>query len=214
MRRRSGNGYANRRRFGPMSGRRRRLSDEWITPSPGLSPIGNGLVTVMSSVCIAGISMHHNQETEPTQNAPEVNPLSLAAESIDTSYPLLAPDQICEFEIVSAKKETVKGHTDREMLVLKLKTVKDYRSKDRNALRSGFVVMKRIGITPRPEEDGMKERGWDEIRKDLALVLKGVGRPRPRLVTFSTTSAPSSVRWSRCASGSTRRGITSPSPTR
>jgi len=124
----------------------------------------------------------------------EVDPLSGASSGFEApKYPVLAADRIVRFEITKAIKDSVKEDKEkqvpnpREMLVLTLKTTKDYSDKDGKPLRQGFTVYKRIGLYEIKGNPDRRDRTLkDQIGPELAqlLVCCGLGNRSPReLVT-------------------------------
>lgn len=112
----------------------------------------------------------------------EVDPFTGAASGYEEpKFPRLAPDQICEFEVVSAKKVPTKETADqpenlqRKVIQIQVKTLKDYRDADGKTLRAGWKQTERIAVTPTPETEDSRGRDIDTIKKDLAHWLKCCG---------------------------------------
>lgn len=119
---------------------------------------------------------------EQTNQATEVDPISGAASGYEEpKFPRLAPDQLCEFEVVSAKKaptkETANEETSKQRfsITIQVKTLKDYRDADGKPLRAGWKQYERLGVTPTPETEESRGRDLDTIKKDLAHWLKCCG---------------------------------------
>ncbi len=117
--------------------------------------------------------------------AAEVDPISGAASGYEEpKFPRLAPDQLCEFEVVSAKKAPTKDDENRFLITIQVKTIKDYRDSDGKPLRSGWKQFERIAVTPTPETDSSRGRPLDDIKKDLAHWLKCCGMPQTDIGDF------------------------------
>lgn len=124
-----------------------------------------------------------NEQDNQNQNlSAEVDPISGAASGYEEpKFPRLAPDQLCEFEVVSAKKsptkDTVNEETSKQrfLITIQVKTLKDYRDSDGKPLRAGWKQFERLSVSPTPESDESRGRTLDEIKKDLAHWLKCCG---------------------------------------
>ena len=106
----------------------------------------------------------------------EVDPMSQAAASTDTSFPVLAGDRIYRMEIKSASVEVGKADAENKMLVLKLVTTKDATFSDGKKAKAGWPVFKRIGVVPLAANDKRQEYSPKDVAKNLALLNKAVGR--------------------------------------
>lgn len=107
----------------------------------------------------------------------EVDPLSQAASGIEApKFPLLQDNRIVRFEVVAITKAPVKDKPDREVLTVKMRTVKDQVDTDSKPLRAGFTCFTRTGITPFPEEGDKRARTNKEIAAELGMLLKGAGK--------------------------------------
>lgn len=116
-----------------------------------------------------------------TGAAEEVDPLSVAAGGVDTSYPTLMGDRIVRFEIASAKVDDVKDKPGRQQLIVKMKTTKDAVMSDGKTAKPGFVGIKRIGVTAYEETiDGEGKtspgRDFDAIKRDLATLCQAINQ--------------------------------------
>lgn len=114
--------------------------------------------------------------------ATEVDPFTGAASGYEEpKFPRLAPDQVAEFEVVSAKKIATKDTANEEpskqrfLIAIQIKTIKDQRDADGKTLRAGWKQFERISVSPTPETPESRGRSLDDIRKDLAHWLKCCG---------------------------------------
>ncbi len=120
--------------------------------------------------------------SEQTQTNIEQDPLSAAAGNLEEpKFPVLAPDQVCEFKVSSSKVGVTKDTADapeseqRKSLTVTVKTTKDYRDADGKSLRAGFPVYLRYGITPTEGTEDKRARTNKQIAEELGMVLKGIG---------------------------------------
>ena len=109
--------------------------------------------------------------------AAEADPFAMPASEVDTRFPRLQPDRVYRMSIASASKDKVKD-SEREMIVLKLVTTKDEMDTDGKPIHPGFPIFHRIGITVTKEDKALeiKERSAKDISRDVALVLKAIGK--------------------------------------
>ena len=117
---------------------------------------------------------------DPTEGgnveATENDPLSAAAEGFEApTFPVLAPDRIYRFRVVSSKISATKDDASRELLTIVLATEKDYTDKDGKPLRAGFKGYIRIGTTPSVGGAEKRDRTLADIGKELAMALKACG---------------------------------------
>jgi len=112
-----------------------------------------------------------------------VDPLNEAAGTIDTSFPVLAPDRIVEFKVESSKIAASKSNEQNQTLTIKFKSTKPAKLLDGKETAPGFPVFKRYGITPTEptvDDKGNEKAGRtiENIKKDLATVLKACFGPK------------------------------------
>lgn len=105
------------------------------------------------------------------------DPLAMPASEVDTRFPRLQPDRVYRMSIAEASKSKVKD-SEREMIVLKLVTTKEEIDTDGKTLHPGFSVFHRIGVTVTKEDKALdlKERTGKDIARDVAIVLKAIGK--------------------------------------
>lgn len=101
--------------------------------------------------------------------APEADPFAMPASEVDTRFPRLQPDRIYRMCIVSAEKTQAK-ETGNDMIVLKMSTTKEELDTDGKTVHPGFPIFHRIGVVV------TKDRDANAIKRDVALVLKAVGK--------------------------------------
>lgn len=114
--------------------------------------------------------------------AQEQDPLAGAASGwAAPQFPVLMADRLVDVEIMESTKGLVKddkGKAEgRESLTIKFKTVKEYPDKDGKPLKAGFTGFHRISITPSTGDPTKRDRTWQNIGEDLALILKCCGEP-------------------------------------
>lgn len=109
--------------------------------------------------------------------AEEVDPLSQAAGGVDTSFPLLAGDRILRMEISKVTHGPSKTDESRNVLTIKMKTQKEAALNDGKTAKPGFTCYKRISTSPSEKTAESEGRTNKDIARDLALVLKAVGKP-------------------------------------
>ena len=109
--------------------------------------------------------------------AEEVDPLSQAAGGVDTSFPLLAGDRILRMSISKATHGPSKTDETRNVLTLKMKTEKEAALNDGKTAKPGFTCYKRISTSQSEKTAENEGRSNKDIARDLALVLKAVGKP-------------------------------------
>ena len=109
-------------------------------------------------------------------SAQELDPLSHAASGIEPpKFPVLMPERICQFRIVTSKVEDVKNDSSRKLLTLSLATERPYPDKEGKTLNKGFKVFHRIGLTPTPPTDTSRGRTIENVASDLGLLLRSCG---------------------------------------
>jgi len=113
----------------------------------------------------------------------QIDPLSQAAGSIDTSFPLLMADRVLEFKVESSKVAPSKSNEANNTLTIKFKTTKEATLQDGKKTPPGFPLFKRIGVTvtePTVDEKGNEKAGRsiDNIARDLAAVLQACYGPK------------------------------------
>lgn len=105
------------------------------------------------------------------------DPFATAAANLEApKFPLLAPDRICRFKIVTCVKEDVKDKPGKQMLVLKLVTEKDYTSDEGKPLRAGFRSTHRLMLFEMPETDKFRGKTWKDVAEDTGMLLKACGK--------------------------------------
>ncbi len=97
----------------------------------------------------------------------EVDPLAVAADAVDTSMPLLAPDKL--YIMTAAKVENKTNDKGVGMLKITLKTTKDEQDTTGNIVNTGFPVFENFVYTP------TGDLTIEQIRKSGALILKAFG---------------------------------------
>lgn len=106
------------------------------------------------------------------------DPLSEAAGSYDTSYPVLAPDQVLPWEVAKAEKKT-NPEKGNEYIQIKLKLDKEARFKDNKPCRVGFAVSQVIAITP------TENYSVEDVKRNLGLWIKSIfGVEKAKSITF------------------------------
>jgi len=116
--------------------------------------------------------------SEEHKHLTEVDPLSEAAGNYDTSFPVMAPDQVLPWHVEKAekKKNEEKGS---EYIQFKLKLEKDARFKDSRPCRSGFSLMQVVAISP------TENYTYDDIKRNLGIWLKSIfGIEKAKTITF------------------------------
>lgn len=99
--------------------------------------------------------------------AVEVDPLAVAADSVDTSMPLLAPDKLYNMTVAKVDQKT--NEKGVSMLKITLKTTKDEQDSQGNVINTGFPVFENFVYTP------TGELTIEQIKKSGALILKALG---------------------------------------
>lgn len=121
--------------------------------------------------------LHMSDATDASGGAEEVDPLSQAAGGVDTSFPLLAGDRILRMSIAKCSHGPSKTDESRNVLTIKMKTEKEAALDDGKTAKPGFTCYKRISTSPSEPKEGSDGRTNKDIARDLALVLKAVGKP-------------------------------------
>lgn len=106
------------------------------------------------------------------------DPLSEAAGSYDTSYPVMAPDQVLPWKVAKAEKKR-NEEKGNEYISLKLTLEKEARFKDNKPCRVGFVVNNVIAITP------TENYSVEDVKRNLGLWIKAIfGVEKAKSITF------------------------------
>ena len=105
------------------------------------------------------------------------DPFDVPAGDTDTDFPLLAQG-VKTLEITEVSKDESKKTPGTFMLTMVLKTMEEYEDTKGDTLSKGYPVYHRITITPSEKRDAKR------ISKDIAILLKAIGRPQltPRQV--------------------------------
>lgn len=111
--------------------------------------------------------------SDETQNQ-SADPFDMPAGAIDTSFPLLSPDRICRFEIVSSTIGPSRNNEASETWTIKHKLLKDATSTAGEPIKAGFPVTIRMGITPTEAHDGKDAYTAQMIARNVAARLQGI----------------------------------------
>lgn len=108
-----------------------------------------------------------NQETGLAE---QVDPLAMTAGEVDTSFPLIRNDTLCNMEVLKAEKN-LNESKGTESIKFTLITTKEELDSNNQPLRVGFPVYSYLGITPN------EKYPVESIKKNGATILKACGLP-------------------------------------
>ena len=106
------------------------------------------------------------------------NPIAQAAGGIDTTIPLLVPDQALELECIKSEIKPSKNDENRDVLTMVFKTTREARLVGGKKAHDGYKLYKRWSVSTSEPHDGKAGRTAEDIDRDLALVLKAFFGPK------------------------------------
>jgi hypothetical protein len=122
--------------------------------------------------------LHTPDAAEGATEVQTNDPLSQAAGSIDTSFPLLPEGKALRLNCKSSTISSSKADAARDVLTIIGETTEDTVFKDGKKCRSGYKLYKRYSITPSEPHDGKEGRTIENVAKDLAFVIKAFYGPK------------------------------------
>lgn len=118
-----------------------------------------------------------NRTSDSSEGNVENDPMSQASSGLEApSFPLLQPDRIYEMKISKCAKKPTAKDPSREMLEITVETTKDNVGTRGENLHPGYKGFTYIGITATDGSDGKRARTKLDIAKDVAMILKAVGK--------------------------------------
>ena len=120
-----------------------------------------------------------------TPTGAEVDPLTQAAGSIDTTIPLLQPDRTMRLQCISCKVEPTKTDDTRNVLTIICKTTTDGVFTTGKTAHAGYKLYKRISVSPSEPKDGKEGRTKKAIAQDITRLLNafyGVEKAKPIII--------------------------------